>query len=95
MNKENEGSWSNGSDTSCEVNLKTTTSNANSTMYNHLQRGKHGAAAVFPSASLPQLVHGSPRQDHLPVSNECFGNMFGGIEETQEFWPWSEQQNFH
>nr|WGS99071.1 HD-Zip6 protein [Salvia miltiorrhiza] len=79
LNKENEGSWSNGSDTSCEVNLKA------STEYN--QRSKHAAAAMFPAAAT--LAHHS-----LPA--ECFGNMFGGIEETpQEFWPWSEQQNFH
>lgn len=81
LNKENEGSWSNGSDTSCEVNLKAPEAAA---IFNS-QRNKHAAAAVFPAA----VGH------NLPVANECFGSMFGGIEETQEFWPWSEQQNFH
>ncbi|KAI3452324.1 hypothetical protein Pfo_008989 [Paulownia fortunei] len=106
LNKDNEGSWSNGSENSCEVNLNTTSTD--STLYPH-QSNKN--AVIFPSAigpaaaaSLTQLLHSSSRPDHLqtcpkidpaPVSNECFGNMFGGIEETPEFWPWPEQQNFH
>lgn len=95
LNKENEGSWSNGSETtSCEVNLKTS-SNTDSRLYlnnqhhHQQQRNKHSssAAAMFPTAI------GAAQ---LPVSNECFGNMFGSIEESQEFWPWSDQQqNFH
>lgn len=99
LNKENEGSWSNGSENSCEVNLNTT-STKDSTLYPH-QRNKH--AAIFPTAlgpataaTLTQLVHTSSRPDHhLPVSNECFNNMFGGIEETPEFWPWPDPQIFH
>ncbi|KAG6398308.1 hypothetical protein SASPL_139764 [Salvia splendens] len=94
LNKDNEGSWSNGSDTSCEVNIKTSTA-TESAMYN--QRNKHGS--MFPPPqTLTQLLHGSGRPEQhqsMPAANECFGTMFAGIEETQEFWPWSEQQNFH
>ncbi|KAI3462946.1 hypothetical protein Pfo_019609 [Paulownia fortunei] len=106
LNKDNEGSWSNGSDdNSCHVNLNTTSTD--STIYHH-PNNKH--PVVFPSsvgpgaATLTQLHHSSSRPDdhfqghkinHTPVSNEPFCNMFTGMEENQDFWPWHEQQNFH
>ncbi|KAL7100867.1 hypothetical protein ACP275_08G021500 [Erythranthe tilingii] len=110
LNKDNEGSnWSNGSENSSEVNLnKTSTTTADTTLFfpNHQHQNNNKNAAVYPPAISPnftQLLHMSSSRpaaaDHIqppPVSNECFGTMFGGIEETQEFWPWpAEQQNFH
>lgn len=98
LNKENEGSWSNGSETSCEVNLKTS-STTDSRLYLNQQRNKHSsaAAAAIGTANLSSQLRPNHHQHHnLPVSNDCFGNMFGSIEESQEFWPWSDQQqNFH
>lgn len=102
LNKENEGSWSNGSETtSCEVNLKTS-SNTDSRLYlnnqhhhHQQQRNKHSSSAAAAAAMFPTAI-GAANLTQLPVSNECFGNMFGSIEESQEFWPWSDQQqNFH
>ncbi|KAL8475650.1 hypothetical protein ACS0TY_028348 [Phlomoides rotata] len=87
LNKENEGSWSNVSENSCEVNLKTTSTE--SSLFP--PRNKH--AAIFPTPIPPSSLH---RPDHtLPGSNECFTNMFGSIEESPEFWPWPEQQHFN
>ncbi|EYU34093.1 hypothetical protein ABFS82_08G021500 [Erythranthe guttata] len=111
LNKDNEGSnWSNGSENSSEVNLNKTSSTTDTTLFfpNHHQNNNNNKnGAVYPPAISPnftQLLHMSSSRpaaaaDHIqppPVSNECFGTMFGGIEETQEFWPWpAEQQNFH
>ncbi|KAL0450570.1 UNVERIFIED_CONTAM: Homeobox-leucine zipper protein ATHB-13 [Sesamum latifolium] len=104
LNKDNEGSWSNVSENSCEVNLNTTSTD--STLYPH-QTNKN-PVINFPSAigpsSLTQLLQRPDHHlqlcqkiDHAPVSNDGFvGNMFGaGIEENQDFWPWPEQQNFN
>ncbi|KAL0343899.1 UNVERIFIED_CONTAM: Homeobox-leucine zipper protein HAT7 [Sesamum angustifolium] len=105
LNKENEGSWSNVSENSCEVNLNTTSTD--STLYPHHHQTNKNPVINFPSAigpsSLTQLLQRPDHHlqlcqkiDHAPVSNDGFGNMFGaGIEENQDFWPWPEQQNFN
>lgn len=83
LNKENEGSWSNVSENSCEVKTSTDTSS----LFPH-QR--------IPTPIAPSLTHLVHRPDHnLPGPNECFANMFGSIEETPEFWPWPEQHHFN
>ncbi|KAG8384717.1 hypothetical protein BUALT_Bualt04G0147300 [Buddleja alternifolia] len=102
LNKDNnEGSWSNGSENSCEVNLNNTTATDSTLLYHH-HNNKN--AVVFPptlgpTSTLTQLLHTSSRPDdhhHIPASNEGFCNMFGGIiEENPDFWPWPEQQNFN
>lgn len=120
LNKENEGSWSNGSEenNSCEVNLNTTSTD--STLFPHHQtNGNLNATAVLfpnPSTDLIHLLQSSSSNsrpvDHQnglqlcqkmdnnptavpPVASEGFCNMFTGIEENPDFWPWSENQNFH
>ncbi|KAK4426191.1 Homeobox-leucine zipper protein HAT7 [Sesamum alatum] len=100
LNKENEGSWSNGSDeNSChDVNLNTTSTDS-TIMYHHLNN-KPGF--IFPSSvgpgavSLTQLLQSSSRTaDHLQASsNQPLCSLFSGVDENQEFWPWPEQQNF-
>lgn len=89
--KENEGSWSNGSDNnSCDANLD-------------VSRSRN----FFPSSIRPttttsmiQLLQGSSRQQDIQCPNqvvqeETFCNMFNGMEEQQGFWPWTEQQSYH
>ncbi|KAL6518916.1 hypothetical protein OROHE_017669 [Orobanche hederae] len=67
-----------------------------------------GPATATSLTQLLQYSSSRPSDDHLqicthkiidhqtPVTNDpCFGNViFGGIEESPEFWPWPEQQNF-
>ncbi|KAL3844646.1 hypothetical protein ACJIZ3_002049 [Penstemon smallii] len=97
LNKDNEGSWSNGSENSCDVNLNTTSTTTDSTLLYLNSTHKNGV--VFPSTmggpvAVTQFLS---RPDQAPTAapNEGFCNLFGGIEENQEFWPWAEQQNFH
>ncbi|XVF60497.1 hypothetical protein PTKIN_Ptkin08bG0052100 [Pterospermum kingtungense] len=104
IKKENDqGSWSNGSDNSCDVNLDISrTTVITSTPASSQLSGKH----LFPSSIRPtgmtQLLQGSSRPDlqclklDQVVQEESFCHMFNGVDEQQGFWPWADQQqNFH
>ncbi|XP_012083177.1 homeobox-leucine zipper protein HAT7 [Jatropha curcas] len=99
--KENEGSWSNGSENSCEANnldISRTHQVATSPVSNTQLSTKHlfTTTSIRPT-SMTQLLHSSSRPDLqcLKVDNlvqeENFCNMFNGIEEHNGFWPWQEQ----
>ncbi|KAJ4707475.1 Homeobox associated leucine zipper protein [Melia azedarach] len=105
LKKENEGSWSNGSDNSSDINLDISrTSVITSPVSSHLSSKQIFPTSIRP-ASMTQLLQGSSRPelqclkiDHQMVQDESFCNMFNGIEEQQTvagYWQWPEQQNFH
>ncbi|XVE68093.1 hypothetical protein DITRI_Ditri09bG0041800 [Diplodiscus trichospermus] len=101
IKKENEGSWSNGSDNSCDVNLDISRTTVITSPPSSQLSSKH----LFPSSirptSMTQLLQGSSRPDlqclklDQVVQEENFCHMFNGVDEQQGFWPWGEQQNFH
>ncbi|KAJ0043427.1 hypothetical protein Pint_19260 [Pistacia integerrima] len=102
LKKETEGSWSNGSDNSSDVNLDISrTPVITSPASSHLSSKQLFPSSIRPT-NMTQLLHqGSARPDlqclkmDQMVQEENFSNMFNGIEEQQGFWQWSEQQNFH
>ncbi|CAK9186117.1 unnamed protein product [Ilex paraguariensis] len=85
LNKDTDGSWSNGSENSCDVNKGTTRT----------------PSTVGPQSLAQALQSSSSRQGlqyqkiHQTAPDESLCNMFNGIEEQTSFWPWSEQQHFH
>ncbi|XVF58240.1 hypothetical protein PTKIN_Ptkin07bG0048700 [Pterospermum kingtungense] len=102
IKKENEGSWSNGSDNStCDMNLDISRTTVITIPESSQLSSKH----LFPSSirptSMTQVLHSSPRPDlqclklDQAVQEESFCHMFNGVEEQQGFWPWAEQQSFH
>ncbi|GLU11107.1 hypothetical protein SLE2022_278760 [Rubroshorea leprosula] len=100
LKKENEGSWSNGSDNSCDVNLdiSRTAAITSTALSSQLSSRQLFPSSIRPT-SMTQLLQGSSRPDsHCPnqvVQEENFCNMFNGIDEQQGFWPWPEQQSYH
>ncbi|KAL0381065.1 UNVERIFIED_CONTAM: Homeobox-leucine zipper protein HAT7 [Sesamum angustifolium] len=99
LNKENEGSWSNGSDENSSHDVKFNTTSTDSTIMCYHPNNKQGfvsPSSIGPGASLRQLIQSSSRTaDHLQASsNQPLCSLFSGIEENQEFWPWPEQQTF-
>ncbi|KAK3030842.1 hypothetical protein RJ639_035771 [Escallonia herrerae] len=87
LNQEtDQGSWSNGSENSCDVNTRTPS--ADSPLHSHPRN-----TYVFPSAMAPtglsQLLQSSSTPD------ESLSTMFNGIDDQPGFWPWPEQQHFH
>ncbi|KAL0424339.1 UNVERIFIED_CONTAM: Homeobox-leucine zipper protein ATHB-13 [Sesamum radiatum] len=100
LNKENEGSWSNGSDENSSHDVKFNTTSTDSTIMYYHPNNKQGfvsPSSIGPgAASLTQLIQSSSRTaDHLQASsNQPLCSLFSGIEENQEFWPWPEQQTF-
>lgn len=106
IKRENEGSWSNGSENSCDVNLDLSRSAVNmaSPVCNSQLSSKH----LFPSSminrttNMTQLLQGTSRQDlqclklDQVVQEENFCNMFNNIDQEQQgFWAWPEHQNYH
>lgn len=81
LNKEtHEGSWSNGSENSCD-HVNTTTGPTQ--------------VFLQSSSSTPDLLHSHQRLNPT-VPDETFCSMFNGIDDHPGFWPWPEQhQNFH
>ncbi|OMO55233.1 hypothetical protein COLO4_36115 [Corchorus olitorius] len=108
IKKENEGSWSNGSDNSCDVNLDISrTAVITSPAPPSQLSSKHLFPSSLRPATMTQLLQGSSRPDlqclkldhQSVVQEETFCHMFNGVvDEQQGFWPWgtvTEQQNFH
>ncbi|GLT36156.1 hypothetical protein SLA2020_105520 [Shorea laevis] len=101
LKKENEGSWSNGSDNSCDVNLDISRTSAitSNRLSSQLSSRQLFAPPIRPT-SITQLLQGSSRPDipcpNQVVQEESFCNMLNGIDhEQQGFWPWPEQQSYH
>lgn len=100
LKKETEGSWSNGSENSCDVNIDISRNPvASSPVSSHLTT-KHLFSTSIRPASITQLLQGSSRSDlqclkvdQLVHQDENFCSMFNGMEEQQGFWSWPEQQN--
>lgn len=108
LNKENEGSWSNGSEenNSIDVNIGTTTttrtSSGDSPFYSNNNKNN-----VFPESSpipLAQLFHQSSSRSDLQChkidptvpDDQGFCNMFATpVDDQTNFWPWPEQQQFN
>ncbi|KAL6960734.1 Homeobox-leucine zipper protein ATHB-13 [Sarracenia purpurea var. burkii] len=84
LNKETEGSWSNGSDNSCDVNLGTTSTISEVPFYSHLMQSSSSRSDLPSHQKIDQMV-----------SDEGFCNMFmgGTIADQSAFWPWPEQQH--
>ncbi|XP_030954214.1 homeobox-leucine zipper protein HAT7-like [Quercus lobata] len=94
IKKEAEGSWSNGSENSCDINLDI----SRTPVMNSPVSSQLSSHHLFPSSlrptSMTQLLQGSSRPDlqslkidHM-AQDESFCNMFTGIEEQHNFWPW-------
>lgn len=99
LNKENEACWSNGSDNRYnEVNINATSTEDN-TIYtyvnNNNNKNKNKNVVIFPSPmEIPDYFQNRKinNDHHPPSSNHQMFNMLGNIEESQDFWPWHEQQ---
>ncbi|XP_057492335.1 homeobox-leucine zipper protein ATHB-23-like [Actinidia eriantha] len=90
LNKEIEGSWSNGSDENCgDVNLGTTTRTPPTNIrpcYSH-----HLIQSTSRSDGLQSL-----KIDQMVPDDQSFCNMLiSGIDDPSGFWPWPEQQHLH
>ncbi|XP_077224524.1 homeobox-leucine zipper protein ATHB-13-like [Tasmannia lanceolata] len=99
LNKETEGSCSNRSDNSSDINLDIS---RNSTIDSPLS--SHPNIPRFPSikpTNVSQFLQNSSRSDlqcpkiEHSVQDESFCNMFNGIEDQPGLWPWSEHHHFH
>ncbi|KAJ0987402.1 hypothetical protein J5N97_005758 [Dioscorea zingiberensis] len=96
LNKETEGSCSNRSENSSEINLDISrTSAATETSPLNLQHGRSFFAASVRPGSMTQLLQGSAKVEHgAPEENLC--NMFCNMDDQSAFWAWSEQHHsFH
>ncbi|KAI7730368.1 hypothetical protein M8C21_001346 [Ambrosia artemisiifolia] len=102
LNKETEGSWSNGSENSCDLNTVTgtmTPSEESPIFYNQILSMYPTMSSMGPNSGLTQLLQSPSTTDLLGqrlnqvVSNE--GNMFNGIEDQPSYWPWPEQHTQH
>ncbi|KAK9064779.1 hypothetical protein SSX86_016161 [Deinandra increscens subsp. villosa] len=100
-NKETEGSWSNGSETSCDLNTVTNTmtqSEDSPLFYSQISNNIYpNMSSMGPNSGLTQLLQNPLTSDFLgqrlnqTVGNEGLCNMFNGIEDQPAYWPWSEQ----
>lgn len=106
LNKETEGSWSNGSENSCDLNTVTgtmTPSEESPIFYTQISSNIYPMSSMGPNSSLTQLLQSHSTTDLLSqrlnqtVGNEGFCNMFNGIEDQPSYWPWPEHnpQNLH
>lgn len=99
LNKETEGSCSNRSENSSDINLDLSRTRAiESSLSSHPNR------TLFPllkPTAVAQLFQPSTRPDlqcpklEQPIQDESFCNMmFCGVEDQSGFWPWPEHQNY-
>ncbi|XP_021905273.1 homeobox-leucine zipper protein ATHB-20-like [Carica papaya] len=101
-----QGSWSNVSDSSCDINLdisRTAAVVSSSPVSSSQLSGRNflsSSSSIRPPTSMTQLLQASSRSDlhcQMIQQEETFCNMFNPMEDQQQgFWPWSDQQqNFH
>lgn len=105
LNKETEGSWSNGSENSCDLNTVTgnmTPSEESPIFYTQISSNIYPSmSSMGPNSGLTQLLQNPSTTDLLSprlnqtVGNEGFCNMFNGIEDQPSYWPWPEQHTQH
>ncbi|KAI3716997.1 hypothetical protein L1987_68281 [Smallanthus sonchifolius] len=99
LNKETEGSWSNGSENSCDINTVTMTQSEESPIfYTQISNNIYPTMSYMgPNSGLTQLLQNPLTSDLLgqrltqTVGNEGLCNMFNGIEDQPTYWPWQEQ----
>ncbi|XP_061358029.1 homeobox-leucine zipper protein ATHB-20-like [Gastrolobium bilobum] len=95
LKKETEGSWSNGSENSSDINLDL----SRTPIMNSPVSSQNGKSLLLSTTSLKptsitQLLQCSSSRSDLQDESLC--NMFHNIDEQQNFWPWPEQQHhFH
>ena len=107
LNKETEGSSSNRSENSSDINLGISRIPA-PTIDSQTDNISNQGIAFFPSykqQTMNQLLQASTRSElhcskaeHGIVGGqeaENFCSIFGGIDDQSAFWAWSEQHNFH
>ncbi|XP_077251519.1 homeobox-leucine zipper protein ATHB-13-like isoform X2 [Tasmannia lanceolata] len=99
LNKETEGSCSNRSDNSSDINLDISrTSPIDSPLPSHPNRPLF--SSLRPT-NLSQFLQNSSRSDpqspkiEHSIHEESFTNMFSTIDDQPGFWPWSEHHHFH
>lgn len=95
LKKEPEVCWSNGStENSSDINLDLSRSQFINRTVTSVQNGKNllPSNALKPT-SITQLLQCSSRSSEL--QDESFSNMFNGVEEHQNIWPWPEHHQFH
>ncbi|KAG9451222.1 hypothetical protein H6P81_011187 [Aristolochia fimbriata] len=98
LNKETEGSCSNRSENSSEINLdvsRTPAIDSHPTSRNLFQSMKPTGVAQLLQASSRSEHHVQCPKMEQPIQEESFCNMFCGIEDQSAFWQWSEHHNFH
>lgn len=82
LNKETEGSWSNGStDNSCEDN--------NTIFYNQISNNHPTGSSMIGGLTTPYLL-GQPLTQTLVNGDEGYCNMLNVMEDQPAFWPWPE-----
>ncbi|KAK1423313.1 hypothetical protein QVD17_18611 [Tagetes erecta] len=95
LNKETEGSWSNGSENSCDLNTVTgnmTKSEESQIFYSQVSNN----IFMGSNSGLTQLLQNPLTSDFLgprlnqTVGNEGLCNMFNGIEDQPAYWQWPE-----
>ncbi|XP_020275215.1 homeobox-leucine zipper protein HOX21-like [Asparagus officinalis] len=101
LNKETEGSCSNRSENSSEVNLDISRTPAIESPLNPNQSIPF-FQSIRPPTTMVQLLQGQNRQElpcpkieHNGVNDENFSNLLCGMDDQSAFWPWSDHQNFH
>ncbi|OAY29828.1 homeobox-leucine zipper protein ATHB-20 [Manihot esculenta] len=97
-----QGSWSNASENSCDINLDISrTPLETSPVSNSQLSTKHlfTTASIRPTSMTQLLQSSSSRQDlhclkvDQMVQDENFCNMFNGMDEHQGFWQWPAEQH--
>jgi len=83
LKKEGEGSWSNGSDNSSDINLELSRA--------PVLNNPTSCQAPFPT-SITQILQYSSKPD---FHDDDFCNVIHNIDAHQNFWPWPGQQNHH
>ncbi|KAF5792064.1 putative transcription factor homeobox-WOX family [Helianthus annuus] len=88
LNKETEGSWSNGSENSCEDNT--------TIFYTQISNNFSTSSSMIGGLTPPYLL-GQPLSQTSVTGDEGFCNMLNVIEDQPAFWQWpeAEQQNQH
>lgn len=95
LNKETEGSSSNRSENSCDINLDISRTAAIDGPLNPTQSSRQ----FFPSYRPPPIVTQLPKMENAIAAtaaaaagsnDENFCNIFCGVDEPSAFWPWTE-----
>ncbi|XP_073145672.1 homeobox-leucine zipper protein ATHB-23-like isoform X2 [Henckelia pumila] len=104
LNKENEACWSNGSDNSTyEFNLNATSTDTKLHPRNNNNNNKNivilpteiNVAPNLQDYFQNQKINDDHHHHHQPPSsNHQIFHMLGNIDESQDYWPWHEQQNY-